>query len=461
MPGRRRAAPLPLVSAVALLHLACGSDTGAPTAPAPPSAPEVAPEIVQWLKSNVAPFETVDIRDDRTDLETLGEIVGDARIVALGEASHGTREFFRMKHRVLDYLVNEKGFTLFAMEATWPEMNRIDDWVKGRRDRAEAAILLSGQYFWTWNTSSVIDLLYWARDYNETVGAARPVSVVGFDMQFPGMAIHNVVTYLEAIDPAGATFAAASYECVDANDPRGFFAAQYRDRDIDYQAECRSEIDAVSDYLSTNRATLEMASSPEAFAVAFRSARLVQQFEDMEAQRVPGPRDRYMAENVEWLLQQAGPGTKAVLWAHNFHVSTIPGAMGSYLRASHGSDLVLIGFDFDRGRFTAVTIAEDGSFTDRRAHSVDSAPAGTYESFFRAAEEPRFILDMRGVDLATPETSWLEGPRRFRSIGCCYAPSNPDRFFGTGRLPYLFDVMIFIEESSPTNVRRFAPPGEF
>lgn len=462
IPGRRRlSASLAVIFAIAILDLACGEAASGPAAPAAPSSPDIATEIVQWLDSNIVPFETVEPGDDRTDLAALAEIVGDARIVALGEATHGTREFFRMKHRVVDYLVREKGFTLFAMESTWPEMNRIDDWVKGRRARAEAEVLLSGQYFWTWNTNSVLDLLFWARGYNETVDATRSVSVVGFDMQFPGMAIHNVVTYLEAIDPAGATFAATSYECVDANDPRGSFAARYRDRNESYQAGCRAEIDAVFDYLVTNRGTLEAASSREAFAVALQSARLVQQFEDMEAHRVPDPRDRYMAENVEWLLRQAPPGTKAILWAHNFHVSTTPGAMGGFLRASHGSDLVTVGFDFDRGRFTAVTIADDGSFTDLQTHALGPAPLGSYESYFRAARQPLFFLDLRGVDLATPATSWLAGPRLFRSIGCCYAPSSPSRFLGSVRLPNLFDVMIFIEQSSPTSVRPHAPPDAF
>ncbi len=458
----RRRSPwtsLAALSAIAIAGLACGDPASGPAAPPTPAVPEVAPEIVEWLTSHIVPFETMEVREDRTDLAALDEMIGDARIVALGEATHGTREFFRMKHRMLDYLVREKGFTLFAMEATWPEMNRIDDWVKGRRARAEASTLLSGQYFWTWNTTSVLDLLFWARDYNR--GAARPLSVLGFDMQHPGMAIHNVVTYLEGIDPAAAEFAGESYRCVDANDPRGDFAVRYRDRDEGYRADCRSNIDAVFEHLAARRETLEAASSAEAFSVALQSARIVQQFEDMGAGRVPNARDRSMAENVQWLLRRAGPDTKAVLWAHNFHVSTTPGAMGGYLRALHGSDLVVVGFDFDRGRFTAATIAEDGSFTDPRAHSVGPAPAGSYESFFRTAGEPRFILDMRRLDLVGPAASWLAGPRRFRSIGCCYAPSEPHRFFGTLRLPNLFDLMIFIRESSPTHVRLSTPPDEF
>jgi erythromycin esterase len=453
-----RAASRALMVAATVMSLACSSDASAPTAPPPPS-PE--PEFVEWLKANIVPFETVGVRDDRTDLEGLDEIIGDARIVALGEATHGTSEFFRMKHRILDYLVREKGFTLFAMEASWPEMNRIDDWVKGRRPLNEAAMLLSGQYFWTWNTSSVLDLLFWARDFNEMKAGGEPVSVLGFDMQFPGMAIHNVVTYLGSIDPPGATFAAASYECVDANDPRGAFAAWYADRDASYQIACRSEINSVFDYLSANRAALQAASSSRAFALAQQSARLVQQFEDMTAQRVPSARDVYMAENVDWLLAQAPTGTKAVLWAHNYHVGDMLGTMGSHLRQSHGSDLVAIGFDFDHGWFTAGTITEDQGWTGLAVHRVGPAPEGSYESFFRAAGEPRFILDMRGVGLGTPATTWLAGPRRFRSIGAGYSPGNPDWFFQLDRLPSLFDVVIFIRVSTASNVLLSTPPSQF
>jgi len=456
----RRIGQRPTVSVLAILSLACGDQQSGPAAPPPPS-PGVTPEIVQWLRLNAVSFETVDVRQDRTDLDELGDIVGDARIVALGEATHGTREFFAMKHRVLDYLVQEKGFTLFAMEATWPEMNRIDDWVKGRRDRSEAEVLLSGQYFWTWRTAAVLDLMTWARDYNEGRGAAQAVSVLGFDMQFPGMAIHNVLAFLGPIDPAGASLATANYDCMDANDSHGLFSGSYRDRTIIYQSACRSNVDEVFDHLSTNRGALEAASSAEAFALALQSARLVQQFEDHAAQRVPGARDLYMAENTEWLLEQAAPGTKAVLWAHNFHVSDTPGAMGSHLRTSHGSDMVVMGFAFDRGSFTAVTIDQGGSFSGLTSHSVGAAPDDSYEFFLRATGEPQFLLDMRGVELGTSATSWLAGPRRFRSIGCCYAPSDPSRHFRSERLPGQFDVVIFMERSNPTVILPFVPPDEF
>ncbi|MDX1394208.1 MAG: erythromycin esterase family protein [Gemmatimonadota bacterium] len=446
------AATITIVGGIA----ACG-DGDSPTGPAPD---EVTPEIVAWLRSSVAPFETVEVRDDRHDLQAFGEMVGSARIVSLGEATHGTREFFAMKHRILDYLVREKGFTIFAIEATWPEMNRIDDWVKGAGQPSDAETLLAGQYFWTWNTETVFDLMHWARDYNLTEGAAEPVSVLGFDMQFPGMAIHNVRAVLEPIDPDGAAFAAGEYECLPANDPSGSFSARYDDASVIAQAACRGRIDAVHDYLVANRSSLETMSSSESFARALQSARLVQQFEDFAAGRSPGARDLYMAENVDWLLEQAGPDARAVLWAHNGHVRDAPGWMGSYLRAEHGSDMVIVGFDFDRGSFTAVATLP-GGVGGLQEHTVGPAPAGSYESYFRAAGEPRFFLDLRGRGYASPATSWLAGPRLMRAVGAVYTPLEPERFFLNVAMPQQFDVMIYIEVSSATTLLSGIPPDAF
>lgn len=136
--------------------------------------------VVSWLRDHALPFDTPVVREDRSDLSFLESLIGDARIVSLGEATHGTREFFQMKHRILDYLAEEMGFRLFAMEATWPEMNRIDDWVHG--GEGDPAVLLSGQYFWTWNTQEVMDLITWAREFNSGRPPEDHVSVLGFDM---------------------------------------------------------------------------------------------------------------------------------------------------------------------------------------------------------------------------------------------------------------------------------------
>ena len=364
--------------------VAC-SEPETPTGPvAPAETVPVNPEIVQWLGENVVAFDTAGWREDRSDLAALSEIVGDARVVALGEATHGTREFFQMKHRVLNYLVHEKGFTAFGIEATWPEVNRINDYV--HTGEGDPAVLLAGQYFWTWSTQSVLDMIEWMRSYNASRGASEALSFLGFDMQFPGMAIYNVGRFLQPIDSADADSLAVLYECMDANDARGRFARRYSDRTASYQNACRQQIDEAHAFLISNRDRLEAASSTGAFARALRSARLVQQYEDMVVQRVPFARDQYMAENAIWLLEQEGPDAKIVLWAHNLHVSTRTGWMGMHLREVFGDDLVIVGFDFFAGSFTAVTQTGTGEFSGLGTHTVLAPSVDTYEHHFSGAD---------------------------------------------------------------------------
>lgn len=449
--------------ALVVAHFMTGACSGGGSSDDTPVAEvTVAPEITAWLRREAIPFETPLVRDDRRDLEGLGALIGDARVVSLGEATHGTREFFQMKHRILDYLVKEKGFTHFAMEASWPEMNRIDDWVLGGKGDPE--VLLSGQYFWTWRTSAVLTMMRWTREYNASRGSAPPVHFLGFDMQHPGMAIYNVQQFLEPIDPEGATWAGERYRCVDANSTSGAWPKWYTDRSETYQNECRGNIDKVYEFLANRTALFEAATSASAFARALQSARLIQQFDDMAARRMDFARDRAMAENIEWLLDHAGPEAKIVLWAHNMHVNDRRGATGSFLRDTFGSQMIIVGFTFYEGEF----IAETPSYysTTSAPPGLDTqwvgpAPAQSYEWFFHEAG-PRFILDLRNRDLRSPATSWLAGPRARRRIGTGFKPMEAYRYFvSNSQLPLEFDAMIFFDQGHHSNILPFVPPNRF
>lgn len=139
-------------------------------------------------------------------MSPLSSVIGDARIVAMGEATHGTREFFRMKHRTLEFLTEKMGFTVFAMEANWPESLAVNDYVlNGKGDPAAA---LAGMYFWTWNTEEVLDMIRWMRTYNENPAHTRKLKFLGFDMQTARVAVSNVEEYLQKVDPEEARLAA-------------------------------------------------------------------------------------------------------------------------------------------------------------------------------------------------------------------------------------------------------------
>ncbi len=153
--------------------------------------------IEKAIASQAIRLDTVEARHGFADMQPLKKVVGNARIVALGEATHGTREFFQLKHRMLEFLATEMGFTIFSIEANMPEAYRLNDYVlNGRGDPKQ---LLKGMYFWTWDTEEVLDMILWMREFNQS-GKGR-VEFTGFDMQTPDVALAIVDGFVAKNDP--------------------------------------------------------------------------------------------------------------------------------------------------------------------------------------------------------------------------------------------------------------------
>lgn len=430
--------------------LACGDDPSAPGGNDPdPDPPEVPEEVGPWLAQNASPFDGSHLSRPHDDITFLADVVGDARVVALGENTHGTQDFFEMKARILRFLVEEHGFTDFVIEATWPEANRLDRYV--RTGEGDAEVLLSGLYFWTWNTESVLEMIEWIRSYNQTGG---DVGFYGNDMQYPGMALHNVEGFIGEVDPDRSAEVEGLLACLGdyANGPNGQFpSTRYGDLTGGERSACAEDLEAVRALMVDNAAVYEGASTPADYASALRSLRVATQYHLLNTGEQS--RDESMAENTAWLVDQGGPDRKWVVWAHNFHVSDIPAAQGSWMRDDFGDDLVIFGFTHENGQFTAVPAPGP--------HILGPPNVGSYEWHLAAAGDPRFILDLRSVDTSAPGAEWLATERQTRSIGCCYDSSRPASFWRTVDLRSAFDVIIHYESTGPTTVLPFQYPVEF
>jgi erythromycin esterase len=442
-----------IVAALLSLPLAaCVDDSSSPL-----SQLQIPATAAVWIERNSVPFQHTDLSANLDELEPLRGMIGGARMVALGEATHGTREFFQMKARLARFLVERMGFTGFAIEATWPEANRLDHYVRtGQGDDPEP--LLSGLYFWTWNTEEVMELIRWMRQHN---AAGGNVGFYGFDMQYPGMALDNIMKFMRVADPAAAAEFSARLNCVVvyANGPNGRFAVgDYGDLPPGTRAACMSDLAWVHGELTSRKAQYEARTSAAEFARALRSARLVIQWENVESRR--STRDAAMAENALWLLEQLGPNGKIVLWAHNGHVSRGPGAMGPHLRAALGADFMNVAFSFRAGSFTAVT-QQGQTFQGLDAHSASELVPHSYTYYLAAADRPRFVLDLRGRSYRSDSTSWLVGPRAFRSIGCCYNPALPQNYWYDTQLPAEFDAVIHFQSTNPSRLLPFRYPIAF
>ena len=319
--------------------------------PAEPPGEGAVPEAARvWLDANVEPFDGSHLSLPHDDLEFLRDLVGDARVVALGENTHGARDFFEMKARILRFLVEEMGFNTFAIEAAWAEARRLDHYV--RTGEGDSAMALSGLYFWTWATESVLEMIEWMREHNEAGG---DVGFHGVDMQHAGMPLHLVREFVRFADPAHLAMVTEDLDCLsrfreragrtDSGSPLRFTAGGRPGR---VRRLARVGAGALGGEPGAIRVRRR---SAEAFDTALHALRVAYQYH-LRATREQS-RDASMAENTIWLSERIGPEGKMVLWAHNFHISTRPGDQGYYQRLAFGDDMVVIGFSHGGGQLTA------------------------------------------------------------------------------------------------------------
>lgn len=389
-------------------------------------------DVVDWLRDAAEPLDGLRAGLGFDDLAAFGAFVGDARLVALGEQTHGTSEFFGMKHRLLEYLVREKGFTLFAIEANMPEAERLNRYVlTGEGDPRER---LAGLHFWTWNTREVLDMIAWMRGYNST--APSPVQFVGFDMQFPDLAVQNVRDFLAATDADHLSRIAPILDEAEhgssLTNPDGYPPESL--------ARLHDELEGIVTDLEHRRDSYLDGADPTEVDWALQNARVVAQAVGRQAGGGPPSRDRAMARNVQWLLDQ-NPDAKMMIWAHNGHVATRDGWMGSHLNDAYGDDYLAIAFSFYEGEYRAMAPGADHP----DAHAAGPALDGSIDALLDRIGPERLFLDLRGAE-RSPASSWLAQPRPFRSIGAAAVPDS------AAYAPIVatddFDALIFIREST-------------
>ena len=378
--------------------------------------------VDEWIRGNAIRLTTPVPGHGFDDMQPLKKVVGDARIVSLGEATHGTREFFQMKHRVLEFLATEMGFTVFAIEANMPEASELNGYLG--RGSGDPAQLIRGMHFWAWDTEEVLDMVRWMRDFNQS--GKGHVEFMGFDMQAPKIAIEALQLFVAKADPEYAETLAKASELVDPKAASEEWSKVVKHLEVSQFPAQKGEVDQ-----------------------AIQSARLVLQSMQMKANQMP--RDASMAANVKWIVDQR-PGQKIVLWAHNAHVMTSGGAsMGSALRKMYGDQMVTFGFAFDQGSFQARPEGGEGL----KNFTVPPAPAGSLDATLSASGIPLFALDLRTAPKSGPVADWWKSPHETCSIGTMYPENQPYARLVKQVAPEAFDVILFVDKT--TAARKNAP----
>jgi len=401
-----------------------------------PKAIRITDEQMTWLKSNINVFDTSDPKHDNSDLSFLKQIVGDAKIVSLGEGTHGTSEFFKMKHRITKYLAEEMGFSVFAIEANMPEAKIVNDYIlNGIGDPKKA---LASLYFWTWNTQEVLDMIEWMREFNKSKKGR--IEFWGFDMQTPNVAIEIVEKYFAEHDSSYLPKAKADYDKVieSMNEIR-----KMKTRPGNVLIEpVLNYANEVLNYFNTKLPLYKTSiSNDEAEQVLQNAKIVVQSIECMMTDNIS--RDESMAANVEWIINHFGKDAKIVLWAHNAHVSKRANQwmkpMGSYLDKKYSKDMIVFGFGFNEGKYTAVGNNGLGIYT------TSSSQQGSLERILHQTKKDQFIFDLRKAK-DNPLFSFLKDDIEFRSIG---AMALDDAFYKT-KIMDEFDAIVYFDKTTPS-----------
>jgi erythromycin esterase-like protein/predicted phosphoribosyltransferase len=432
-------------------------------ATAPPASAAQGPTEVAAVRS-----EAIQAPDGVPDDDALFDLVGDARLVLIGEASHGTQEFYAARARITQRLIEEKGFCAVAAEADWPDAYRVDRYVRGRGDDLTAEEALRGfERFptWMWRNTVVLDFVGWLREHNDRVGGNKRARAgfYGLDLYSLHRSTHEVIAYLEGVDPAAAARARRRYACLDhysGSDGQAYgFAAAFG-----AGASCEQEV--VEQLVDLQRHALESArrdglAAEDDLFYAEQNARTVKAAEAYYRAMFSGRvsswnlRDRHMTDTLDGLAvhlsrRHRGQPARIVVWAHNSHLGDARATevaaqgelnVGQLMRERHPGDCRLIGFTTYTG---TVTAADDWDGPAERKR-VRPALADSVEELFHQVGQKAFLVRF---DDAPAAAQALRSARLQRAIGVIYRPETERQsHYFRARVADQFDAVIHLDET--------------
>jgi erythromycin esterase len=438
------------------------------TAPPEQSAAEHAKirATTSWLAANVRPLRRVEAGSGFEDLLPLHSILRGVRIVGLGESTHGTREFFQVKHRILEFLVSQMGFTHFVMEIDQGAAKAINEFVlHGRGDRAEA---VAAAGMWQWDTQEVAAMLDWMRHHNRGAPKGRHVSFVGFDFQMNDRGVEEVLAYLRRVAPDRVSSSeSALAPIIKRPDPARTGYVEYYAYSPEQKAATLASVQQLLAFMERNRARFVRSTSAAEYEEVRQSAKRLWQFADAhsrpgyeqdQAESQVATRDRYMAENIHHLLRGAGQKAKIVLWSHNEHIRRDAYNMGYYLGQRYGTDYYAFGVAFNRGAFRALEITGK-SPAPLKTFTLPPAFQNSVGWYMQRTGAGNAFVDFRHKSAAEAAAELFAKPLLMRSIGNGYAPGNPSGYYrAPAVLGKSYDGIILIEHTTPA-VGRVADSG--
>ena len=406
--------------------------------------------LPRLIAGSCQPFQEI----ESAELSSLLERIGDARVVLLGECTHGSSEFYRMRARITRELVVNRGFTVVAVEADWPDAARIDHFVRHAERPVPDWTAFARFPTWMWRNREMKELVDWLRDHNRGLPAAARVAFYGLDLYSLFTSISAVLAYLDEVDPDTAAVARRRYGCLTPweSDPSTYGYAALTNR---YRS-CEGDVIRMLQELLAARMKLAESDGDRYFD-AVQNARIVEQAERYyRLMYYGGPsswnlRDTHMFETLSRVLDARGSEARAVVWAHNSHVGDASATelgmrgeinIGELCRRRFGTSAYAVGFATDHG---TVAAASDWG-APMEVKTVRPSHEHSYERLFHDSGVPRFLLALRTEREMRQQ---LEEPRLERAIGVIYRPETEmaSHYFAA-HLPRQFDELIWFDETT-------------
>lgn len=395
-------------------------------------------KITEWVNNSLIPIKYVTAENGFEDIKPLDTLIGNARIVELGECTHGSSEIFSMKHRMLEYLVKEKGFTVFSMEANMPEAYALNKYIlHGEGDPKE---LIRNMYFWTWYTQEVLDMVEWMKKYNDT--SKVKLMFAGFDMQFPGVPAKIVRDYATLYLPSLLT---------SINNYDTLYLQNHTLKD--FKKSIAKQLQQYANIIIDGFNSLDKSKKDTSFIWALQNAKILLQYAVMaeNVKTIGEKRDEAMAENVQWISDQ-NPDAKMVIWAHNEHIRKATRwikPMGYYLNEKFGTQMITIGFSTEEGTYTAVKRENEKALL-QSGNKLLPSTEDDIEYYFKAAKADNFIVDFRKSEQEA-SNDWISKKIMMRSIGARVM----DKYqFLNIHLDHDFDMIIFLKKTTSSKCFR-------
>lgn len=408
-------------------------------------------ELGKLLRHSAEPLPAPERADE---FGQLFERLGDAKVVLLGEATHGTSEFYLARGAITRRLIEKCGFSIVAVEADWPDAAHIDRYIRHRQPELAREQAFVRFPTWMWRNIEVRDFADWLRAHNEPRRPNQRVEFRGLDIYSLGRSIAAVLAYLEKVDPERAKTARERYACLTPwqSDPIHYGQAVLAGRDT-------CEEGAVQQLRELLEHQLEYSQNDgEEFFNAAQNARIVRSAERYYRIMYRGAteswnlRDRHMFNTLQSVMRARGPQAKAVVWAHNSHVGNAAATamgwagefnIGELCRTAYGEEARMIGFGTDRGTVAAASNWDE----PMEIKQVRPARTDSYEAVFRATGIARSLTDWMPFHRGGLRDA-LSIPRLERAIGVVYRPESEllSHYF-EAVLPEQFDAFVWFEET--------------